>query len=208
MRVTGPMMSIDASGTFAKTLVAAKWKGRNYMRAHAIPSNPRSAGQTAFRAMFKFLGSQWSSIATGDQETWATDADNEAISPFNAYQRYNQKRWANFLAPSQINPADLTGTPATVDTITATAGVRQITLAVGLSNLTDNWGLIIFRKVGADPANVQTEVIAVVEATASPVTYVDNGLTPGTTYHYEVQPFTLTGEKGAVSAADSATPTS
>lgn len=207
MKVTGPMMSIDASGTFAKTLVASKWKGRNYMRAHAIPSNPKSAGQTAFRAMFKFLGGQWQYIAAGDRATWDTMAANKAISPFNAYMGTQQKRWRNYMGPSQRSPADATLTPANITAFTATAGVRQITVDVTLAAVAENWGLILWRTVGAAPTNIQTEVIAVIQATTTPVQYVDLGLTPGVNYFYEAQGFTLRGEKGVIGAPANATPT-
>jgi len=52
-KVTGPFMSIDASGTFANILTASKWKGRPYMRQRVDPSNPSSAGQISTR---KILG--------------------------------------------------------------------------------------------------------------------------------------------------------
>jgi len=39
-KVTGPLMSIDASGAFADTMVYAKWKGIKYSRQYAIPSGP------------------------------------------------------------------------------------------------------------------------------------------------------------------------
>jgi len=38
-KVTGPLMSIEASVTFADTMVYAKWKGINYSRQYAISGN-------------------------------------------------------------------------------------------------------------------------------------------------------------------------
>lgn len=48
-KVTAPFLSIDASGTVGHTLVASKWKGRNYMRLRVIPKNLRTAGQQLTR---------------------------------------------------------------------------------------------------------------------------------------------------------------
>jgi len=48
-KITGPFMSIAASGTFAKILTASIWKGRPYMRQRVTPSNPSTAGQIATR---------------------------------------------------------------------------------------------------------------------------------------------------------------
>ena len=54
MKVTGPMMSLSASGTFGGILTASIWKGRPYMRQRVDPSNPSTAGQITVR---KYLGS-------------------------------------------------------------------------------------------------------------------------------------------------------
>ncbi len=50
-KLTGPFMSIAASGTLAKTLTASIWKGRPYMRLRVIPSNPQSVGQQTTRSV-------------------------------------------------------------------------------------------------------------------------------------------------------------
>lgn len=52
-KVTGPLMSLDASGTVAKTATFSKWKGRNYVRQRVIPHNPQSPNQQLTRG---FLG--------------------------------------------------------------------------------------------------------------------------------------------------------
>jgi len=49
-KVTSPLMSIDASGSIASTIVFSKWKGRNYVRQLVVPANPRSAGQQLARS--------------------------------------------------------------------------------------------------------------------------------------------------------------
>ena len=54
-KVTGPLMSLDASGTVAKTTTFSKWKGRNYVRHRVIPRNPQSAGQVATRGYLGVL---------------------------------------------------------------------------------------------------------------------------------------------------------
>ena len=49
-KVTGPLMSLDASGTVANTTTFSKWKGRNYVRLRVIPQNPQSVAQQAVRS--------------------------------------------------------------------------------------------------------------------------------------------------------------
>ena len=48
-KVTGPLMSMQASGAFAGTLVFANRIGKNVVRQLVTPSNPRAAGQTTAR---------------------------------------------------------------------------------------------------------------------------------------------------------------
>lgn len=54
MKSPAPLLSLNPSGTFAKLIVASKWKGRNYMRLRVDPSNPSTSGQITVR---KYLGS-------------------------------------------------------------------------------------------------------------------------------------------------------
>ncbi len=63
-KVSGPFMSLDASGTLADTLTASKWKGRNYMRQRIIPANPRTAGQLAVRSILGTLAKAAHSVLT------------------------------------------------------------------------------------------------------------------------------------------------
>ena len=55
-KVTGPLMSIDASGKFGGTIVFSKWKGRNVVRQLVVPANPNSAGQEAARNRTRVTG--------------------------------------------------------------------------------------------------------------------------------------------------------
>lgn len=55
-KVVGPLMSMDASGKFAGTLVFGKWKGRPVVRQLVTPANPQSAGQQASRNAIRTLG--------------------------------------------------------------------------------------------------------------------------------------------------------
>ena len=48
-KVTGPLMSMSASGAFGGTLVFANRLGQNVVRELVTPSNPRTADQTAAR---------------------------------------------------------------------------------------------------------------------------------------------------------------
>lgn len=209
-RLTGPLMSLDASGSVAGALTFAKWKGRNYVRQLVTPANPKSAAQTAFRAMFGYLSRLWASIDTfdaGSQASWEDLAEAGNYSPFNAYMRYNQDRWSRFLAPV-IDPAATPASAGALSTPAATAGVKSIAFTVDCAVNADTWGIIVFRAVGAAPTGLQTEVIAITEYQSGGTAGIqDLGLTPGVEYHYRAIAFSKSGQETALTADVDATPT-
>lgn len=97
-KVSGPFMSVDASGTIYKTLTASIWKGRNYIRGYFIPSNPNTPAQQAQRTLMQNAVSGWQSLVdimpesgAGGPETYKDQWDEAArdvyppISGFNYY---------------------------------------------------------------------------------------------------------------------------
>jgi hypothetical protein len=199
-KVTGPLMSISASGTFGGTLVFAEWNGRPYVRKHIIPPNPKSAMQTGVRAMWKFLSKYWHTIAALTQATWASIADPQKISNFNAYMQANMDRWQNFSPPSEANPAAAASTPLTVTTQTLTGHSGFATIAVTPSGATSIWGIAIFRDSAEITTPNWTNCIAVVDANgANAVTITDSPLDAGT-YHYRTAIINVDGIMGTVHA--------
>lgn len=90
-KVTGPLMSMDASGSVGGTLTFSKWVGRSYVRHLVIPSNPQTADQMTVRNAFSVMGkaTAWagktSEMGDGRSETDATLL--QQIAP--ADQRWN-----------------------------------------------------------------------------------------------------------------------
>lgn len=63
-KVTGPLMSLDASGTVGNTTTFSKWKGRNYVRLRVTPQNPQTEDQATSRTYLGAVGQALSSILT------------------------------------------------------------------------------------------------------------------------------------------------
>ena len=84
-KVTGPFMSIDSSGTAFGALTASIWKGRNYIRDHVRPTNPKTNGQDAQRYLFADAVSEWHGLYDATKEQWALAARecSPPISGFN-----------------------------------------------------------------------------------------------------------------------------
>jgi len=199
-RTYGPLFSMDASGTIGNAITFSKWKGRNYVRNRVIPHNPKSAGQTAIRAMFGFLAQAWAAILTADKATWDDEAGYDAISDFNAYQRKNQKRYRDFKAPSQANPAAEVGTPSVTPTPSAAAGERSITVTQTVTTANDGWAIAFFRSpTGAFNASWDNLVAVKPISGTDDVLFIDSPLEVGT-YYYSTRSITVDGVWGTETA--------
>jgi hypothetical protein len=190
---TGPLMSLDASGSVAKTIVFSKWKGRNYVRQLVTPANPKSDKQVSVRAMFKFLSEAWAFLTAPNQGTWDAIAASLSVSPFNAYVRENQSRWGSFLAPGKESPVGTTGTAGTLAAQSATGGVGQATLTIDLAVVNDNWNVQLHRStsIGFTPS-FSTLIGVVRDEDLNVHTFVDTPLAADT-YYYRWIPCTDDG---------------
>jgi len=194
------MLSMDASGTIANAATFSKWKGRNYVRSRVIPHNPKTAGQTGVRAMFKFLAVNWKYIAAGTQELWTPLAKALVISEFNAFVRGNQTRWRNFKAPSKDPTAAAAHTAGVLNAWSATAGVRQIQLLLSLTTANACWGAIIFRnETGTFTNSWDKAIAAILVADTANHYFIDTPLAAGH-YYYSHSLFTDDGLLSADSA--------
>lgn len=71
-KLKGPLFSLGASQQLGKTLVYFAWKGINVVREYVVPSNPKTALQTAHRAHL--------TAAVAMIHTAQADADHPLIS--------------------------------------------------------------------------------------------------------------------------------
>lgn len=199
-KLTGPLMSIAASGTFGKTIVYSIWKGRAYARERVVPSNPKSAKQLGVRAMMSFLSQAWTNLVAGEKDDYDEGALSKSISPFNEFLSQNMSAWQNSVTPSKNWPAEAASTPLTVTTQTLTGGVGMCTVQITPSGATAIWGLLIFRSTAEITAPSWANCIAAMNANgANAVTYVDTPLAAGT-YHYRTAVFNDDGILGTVKA--------
>jgi len=200
MKVTGPMFSLEASGTIGGAITASKWKGRPYFRIHTIPANPKSGAQKGQRAMMSFLSKNWAGLSAPQKASWEDDAAQLAISPFNSWIRVNMNRWTNFLPPSPDGDYGAVGTPGTVSAFTATPGVRLAQLSITLSAAADNFGVVFFRNTVASFTPTKSDVIAVrLLADTNELIHIDTPLDAGT-YYYTYRLFTNDGLLDAAAA--------
>lgn len=113
-RTKGPLFSLDASGSLDKTIVYSQWKGRSYVRRHAIPFNPKTATQVNVRTAMTLLVAQWQSEDPAYQTEWNDYAKTLNLSGFNAYVKRGMKEYI-IQVTSAVTPTavSVTGTPPT-----------------------------------------------------------------------------------------------
>ncbi len=200
VKLTGPCMSMTASGTLNKTLTFSIWKGRAYARQRVIPVNPRSANQTGMRCMFSFLSKQWDGLSDPNKASYDEDAEARSISPFNSFMKRNMDRWKNYQPPSQHFTAAEASTPLTVTTMGLTGGEAHVNVELTPSGAPDIWGMEVYRDLLeiTDPNN--SNAVYVIEAdAANMVEFNDTGLEPGT-YHYRAAVINTDGIRGTAIA--------
>jgi len=86
-KVKAPLMSFDARGQIAKSLVYLGWKGLKTVRQYVIPANPKSSDQQTQRGFFSAAVDDWHTdgFTQLDVDAWnlLALASKVALSGFN-----------------------------------------------------------------------------------------------------------------------------
>lgn len=90
-KVTGPLLSLDASGSVAGTIVFSRWKGIQYARQRVVPTYRRTNEQGAIRDLIKDASQAWRNEDSPINGTYKDDYDaaasGQAYSGFNLFIR-------------------------------------------------------------------------------------------------------------------------
>jgi len=88
-KITGPLLSLKASGTVGKTQTYASWRGVNYVRSRVIPANPQTMAQQATRNTFIYLSALWKQLPADAQAPWTLYAKGQPFTDRNALAMFN-----------------------------------------------------------------------------------------------------------------------
>lgn len=207
MKLKGPSLSPEASGTLADVLTYSSSNKRAYAKKHATPRNPKSPPQTAVRAMIRFLTQNWTTLSPADIATYQDLAHAQDIARYHAYLQVNMKRWKNFLFPSKIYPSPGTADPTTPIYQSAFDGVASIRIRLSSGGGPKPWGFVTFRSPVSWTTPTWDQCVNVIFRQPTGFTWwTDTPLEPGT-YYYRTHSFSDTGWKRTAGAEDSATAT-
>lgn len=74
-------------GQIGKAVIASSWKGRRYIKAYAVPHNPRSERQQANRDLFGGAKEPWRRLSDEARAEYERRAAKERISGWNLFVR-------------------------------------------------------------------------------------------------------------------------
>lgn len=84
-RLTGPLLSLTASGTIADALTYSHWRGIQYVRTRVIPANPQSVAQVAIRNMFRNMSELWKRMDSHAKEPWQAAVRGQPLTDRNRH---------------------------------------------------------------------------------------------------------------------------
>lgn len=107
-KTTAPLLSFDAAGTVAKSVVFAKWRGIPYSRRYVVPANPNSTEQQKTRGTFAMLSAMWKFLGPIATASWDAFATGKPFTNRNSFIGQNTAALRG-----QANCDDFIGSPGT-----------------------------------------------------------------------------------------------
>lgn len=183
---TGGLLSFDARGQVAKTIVFSSWRGRGYVRRYVTPANPNSAAQALTRDTFAWLSQVWKRGPTLFQAPWVAYAQGQPLTDRNAFNKFNISplRSASDLSGFVFSPSAKGGLAPTAVSAAATAGGTDVTVTQPASPT----GWTLQAAVAAairdqDPQTGTLYDITAAEDTSGPYVVQLTGLASGQLYY-------------------------
>lgn len=183
-KTTAPLLSFDAAGQLAKTVVYSRWRGVKYARRHVIPANPRSTSQQFQRNSFATLREMWKLAPSLVRAPWDAFATGRPFTGFNAFIGENRLAINTNTDLQQFigSPGSRGGLPQDSMAAAATVNPGELEVTFQTPDPPDGWTLeasvaVAFKDQAPD-ARLETTLTAD-EATADPWTITLTGLAEG-----------------------------
>jgi hypothetical protein len=170
-KVTGPLMSMTASGKLAGAIVFTVWKGIAVVRKYVTPKNPNTANQQTIRGYFSTLVTSFMTLTGADKVAWNASAAGKPYSGYNLFMSQAMKvkdagdDWYTF---KSVSSGTISASGATITNTKDKAGKTKVHYGV-------NPGVYPFEKEAA--ASSDSGVAGTVDLT---------GLSDATKYYYYV----------------------
>lgn len=203
--LTGPLFSIAARGSLARTIEYVSTKRGTAARRWKQPRNPDTPAQRSIRSANRFLTDQWNVVSATDRETFIAPAEIAHIAPYHAYLSQNMTRWIVQRSPAQIHPAseDDTLPVLTFDSLIPYASGTGFSLfAFFIFN--DMWASTIYMRMDNTPPTRADVARLQLINMANGWWAIFHPMPPGTYFLWH-RSFTRTGKQTAMSGPKSIT---
>lgn len=70
MKIKGPLLSMQAQGTFGNSLEFSRRHGQNLLRFHQQPTGAASSKQTTERAYYLEAVGKWNTLTPAEKAQW------------------------------------------------------------------------------------------------------------------------------------------
>lgn len=162
VKLKGPLLSIDATGTVGKTMTVSSWKGRPYAKQFKVPTDPQTPGQIGIRQAMAFLSTQWSQLTEAERQTWDELAGQRQITLLDACNSVNLTRFTQDKGLGKRNPqAEATNTVTIISELPI-ASERYVTLAASSSPGQNAWGYVFYQNASSGFTPHPENVVAVI----------------------------------------------
>lgn len=172
-KVTGPLMSLTASGKLGKSIVFMTWRGIQDVRKWLKPANPRTDAQMDVREDFSNAVTKYHSLTGTDMEALRLKCQSKPYSGFNlwiGWIRRLLKQNKTWVTISNVGSSNITSSGAKISATPDAAGVLRVYVGTTAGSWTKSFD------EDAPGANANTP---------HEITLTD--LTSGTKYWYTVE---------------------
>jgi len=135
-KLTGPCLSLSASGQIAKSIVYGVWKGIAYARQYTTPSNPKTENQMTQRGYLASALTLWHDVVNTLNTLDKTNLNRGAtvigktMSGFNLYVRNYVLTRVKAITPNQLYGTTVSSLSA--GNVTIVINSATSTISVGL----------------------------------------------------------------------------
>ena len=145
VKVKGQLLSLDAGGSIAKTIIYSKWKGRPYAKKFTLPRNPNTAAQIGLRQAMTFLSSQWPSLLAADRDSWTEQANDRQITDLDAYNGINLTRFTENKGLGKRSPISDAVNNVVLTPSLPVASERFVTVGATTVGGAQAWGYVFYQ---------------------------------------------------------------
>jgi hypothetical protein len=193
VRLKGPSLASQATGSLADTMIFSNWKGRSYLKKWSKTGNPSTSDQVAIRAVTRFCTQHFDDLDAADLATWEALAQSRRIAVFNAFIGESIRLWRDRKPPSRQYPRADAGSGGSIKNRSIAQQGRHAILTWEADVYADNWGYIINHSTTGYPGYAWNELLLMVRGGNKVVLNYPTPILPLGTNYFRINSFSVYG---------------